>query len=300
MKRAIHIAVPVLIVTALVALFWLLLRGTYIPVLNPSGEVASAQRDLLVFATALSLVVVLPVFTLLITFSIKYRAGNKHAKYQPDWGENKVLETIWWGIPLLIIAVLSVVIVQTSHSLDPYKVRAGGEPLEVQVVAMQWKWLFIYPDHGVATLNQLRLPVDQPVRFSMAADGPMSGFWIPALGSQIYAMNGMKSELNLKAHKPGTYTGYSTNINGEGYAKMTFETVVTDEKQFTAWIDTASQSDDVMNDGAYNQLATPKIVQDQRTYVLASPSLFDSVIAKYGHAHGAHMPQQSTSEHADE
>jgi cytochrome o ubiquinol oxidase subunit II len=300
MKRAIHIAVPVLTAVALIALFWLLLQGKYIPVLNPSGEVASAQRDLLVFATVLSLAVVVPVFTLLIAFSIKYRAGNTRAKYQPEWGENKILETIWWGIPLLIIVVLSVVIVQTSHSLDPYKSRAGGEPLEVQVVAMQWKWLFIYPDHGVATLNHLQVPVDRPIRFSMAADGPMSGFWIPALGSQIYAMNGMKSELNLMAHEPGTYTGYSTNINGEGYAKMTFKTVVTDKKLFSIWIDTASRSDEVMDDDAYGKLVSPKIVQDQQTYALASPSLFSSILAKYEHAHGSHASEESTSEHMHE
>src|SRR6478672_11961096 len=218
MKRGMNIAVPVIIIIGLVALFWLLIDGTQIDVLQPKGEVASAQRDLFIFTAALSAVVVVPVFTLLAVFSIKYRAGNNRAKYMPDWGENKALEILWWGIPIIIISILGVVIIQTSHSLDPYKVRAGDKPLKVQVVALRWKWLFIYPEQNVASLNQLPIPVDRPITFDMSADAPMSAFWIPALGSQVYAMNGMTSKLNLKADETGTFTGYTTNINGEGYA----------------------------------------------------------------------------------
>jgi cytochrome o ubiquinol oxidase subunit II len=287
MKRVVNIVAPMLIAAALVGLFWFLTAGKQIDVLQPSGEVAAAQRDLLVFATALSLVVVLPVFALLVYFAIKYRAGNTRANYMPEWGENRLLEGLWWGIPIVIIGILGSVIVQTSHSLDPYKQIAGGEPLEIQVVALRWKWLFIYPEQQVATLNHVQVPLNRPIKFSMTADAPMSGFWIPALGSQVYAMNGMESQLNLKATKLGEYTGYTTNINGEGYAKMTFLTTVVSDSDFSAWAETAKQSDDPMNQREYELLATPESVTDQRTYRLANAKLFDSIVEKYGHGHGA-------------
>lgn len=293
MKRVLNIALPLAIVTGLIGLFWFLLAGKDIPVLQPSGEVAAAQYDLLVFATALSLIVVVPVFTLLAFFAVKYRAGNVKAKYDPEWSENRILEGLWWGIPLCIIGVLGVVIVQTSHSLDPYKELSGGKPLEVQVVALRWKWLFIYPEQNIATLNHLSIPLDRPVRFALTGDAPMSAFWIPALGSQVYAMNGMESQLNLKATKVGTYTGYTTNINGEGYAKMTFTTNVTPQTEFDAWTKQAQASDIAMDQAAYDELANPESVQDERSYRLTDARLFQSIVNKYGHSHGGHQGHKS-------
>lgn len=284
MKRTLNIAVPVLIAIGLVGLFWVLVDGKDIPVLQPSGEVGMAQKNLFVFATILSLIVVVPVFSLLGYFAYKYRAGNTKANYMPDWGENKYLEGLWWGIPIVIIGVLSVTIYQTSHSLDPYKERSGGEPLKVQVVALRWKWLFIYPEQNVATLNYLPLPVDRPVKFELTSDAPMSAFWIPALGSQIYAMSGMGSQLNLKATQTGEFTGYTTNINGEGYAKMTFNTVVSDGPTFDSWASKAALSTEEMNMDIYDTLTEPKSVTQKKTYRLASSNLFSNVISKYGHA----------------
>lgn len=285
MKRVVNIAVPILIALGLVAWFYFLIEGKQIDVLNPSGEVADSQRSILLFTTLLSSIVVIPVFGMLLFFAIKYRAGNKKATYSPEWSENKVLEGLWWGIPILIIGVLGVVTYQTSHSLDPYKPLSGGKPLEVQVVALRWKWLFIYPEQQIATLNHVPLPVDRPVTFKMTADAPMSAFWIPALGSQVYAMNGMASELNLKARKIGEYTGYTTNINGEGYAKMTFNTKVMSEADFATWATNASTSVGRMNMKEYETLAEPKSVTDERTYKLANAKLFDSIVEKHGHGH---------------
>lgn len=288
MKRVVNIAVPILIALGLVILFYFLLDGKQIDVLNPSGEVALAQRNLLLFTITLSAVVVLPVFAMLIYFSVTYRAGNKKANYMPEWGENKILESLWWGIPIIIIGVLGVLTYQTSHSLDPRKALSGGEPLEVQVVAMRWKWLFIYPEQQVASLNYIAIPVGKPVRFTMTADAPMSAFWIPALGSQIYAMNGMQSTLNLKATSVGEYTGYTTNINGEGYAKMKFTAKSMKQADFTKWVQKSTQSTELMNMNQYKLLSEPKSVTEERTYKLANTKLFDLITEQFGHgSHGA-------------
>jgi len=288
MMRVFRIIGPVTVVLGLIALFVFLIQGKTIDVLHPTGDIGMAQRDLFIFTTSLSLIVVVPVFTLLIYFAVKYRAGNQHSRYMPEWGENKVLEGLWWGIPIVIIAILGVAIYQTSHSLDPYRELSGGKPLDVQVVALRWKWLFIYPDQEVATLNHMPLPVDRPVRFNMTADAPMSAFWIPSLGSQIYAMNGMESKLNLKASEEGEFTGYTTNINGEGYADMTFKAKVMSEEAFERWSETSAGSTNAMTMGEYESLAQPKSETDERTYRLANAKLFDMIVQKYGHSHGSH------------
>jgi len=158
MKRVVRAVFPVVVAVGLVGLFAFLVQGKQIDVLQPAGDVAAQQYSLLMFALFLSSLVVVPVFTLLVFFSIRYRAGNKKATYKPEWGENKWLEGLWWGIPILIIGILGVITYQTSHSLDPYKPLVGGKALEVQVVALRWKWLFIYPDQRIATLNQLAKP----------------------------------------------------------------------------------------------------------------------------------------------
>lgn len=287
MKRVVRAVFPVVVALGLVGLFAFLVNGKQIDVLQPTGEVAAHQQSILMFALFLSSLVVVPVFTLLVFFSIRYRAGNKKAKYQPDWGENKWLEGLWWGIPIVIIGILGVITIQTSHSLDPYKPLDGGKPLEVQVVALRWKWLFIYPEQGVATLNQLPIPVDKPVHFTMTSDAPMNAFWIPALGSQVYAMTGMASQLNLKAAKTGQYMGYTTNINGEGYAKMTFKTKVMEQSEFLSWAETAGNSGNVLTMDAYHTLSEPKSDTAEKTYRLANKKLFEYVTQKYG-GHSMH------------
>lgn len=289
MKRWGYPVIAVGIALGLIGLAFVLLQNKRIDVLMPAGDIADQQRSVLYFALFLSSLVVVPVFSLLIYFCFKYRAGNKKARYQPEWAENKWLEGLWWGIPIFIIGILGVVTYQTSHSLDPYKPLAGQDKLEVQVIALRWKWLFIYPEQNIATLNHLPIPVDTPVRFTMTADAPMSAFWIPALGSQIYAMNGMDSQLNLNATKPGEYTGYTTNINGEGYAKMTFKAKAMPKAQFASWAAGAENAQLAMNVRSYEQLAEPKSETDERTYRLANVKLYQYVVSQYGgHNHRGH------------
>ena len=267
----------------LFGLGWWLLHDQHIAVLMPSGEIGSQQRDLIVFTVLLAAVVVVPVFTLLAVFAMKYRDGNKKAKYEPEWSESRRLEIVWWGIPILIILVLSVVTWVTSHSLDPYRpIKSDKQALEVKVVALQWKWLFIYPEQGVATVNDLTIPVDRPVHFTLSADAPMSAFWIPDLGSQIYSMNAMSSQLNLIANKPGHYKGYNTNINGEGYARMKFDVHAVSDKEFSAWTMKGHHGGS-LTEMSYQELAKPATPDKPSYYHLADPDIYDKVIMKYMH-----------------
>lgn len=267
----------------LVAIGWWLVAGVHIPVLDPSGWVGIQQRNLMLFTLGLAVIVVVPVFVLLIVFAIKYRDGNNKATYRPEWSKNNLLEILWWGIPIIIISILATVTWFTSHSLDPYKqIESHKKPVEVQVVALQWKWLFIYPEKGVATVGKLPVPVGTPVHFSLTADAPMSAFWVPSLGSQIYSMNGMDSQLNLIANKPGNYKGYNTNINGEGYSRMTFTVHAMSQSAFDGWLQSAQHTNDVLNEKTYQKLARPGIEKSPREF-RSEPGLYDTILAKYMH-----------------
>ena len=287
-----------LVVLVLFVLFWWLVDDKHIPVLMPSGEVADKQQQLIAFTVGLSAVVVIPVFAMLAGFAYRYREGNDKATYKPDWSDNNILEIIWWGIPILIIVLLSVITYLTSHSLDPYKpIESDKRAVKVQVVALQWKWLFLYPELNVATVNELTIPVDRPVHFSLSADAPMSAFWIPELGSQIYSMNGMTSQLNLIANKPGTFKGYNTNINGKGYADMTFDTKAVSQKDFNDWVKRHSQSGHVLNEPHLAELSEPSVLSAPMYMRLEDPDLYDSVIMKYMKHDTEHETEYDQSSH---
>lgn len=291
MKRLLKAGIIPLGISAFIVLMWVLLKDATIDVLQPTGQVAQEQRNLLFFTLGLSVLVIVPVFTMLGVFAYRYREG-RGADYKPELDGNNKLEAIWWGIPIAIIGVLAVVTWQTSNSLDPYKaIESDKKTLEVQVVALQWKWLFLYPEYELATINELPLPVDRPVHFSLAADAPMSAFWIPSLGSQIYSMNGMGSQLNLLAKETGEFTGYNTNINGEGYSDMTFTAKVMSDVDFTSWAMTepgvAMKANRHLDMTMYDMLAQPSIIPKSQTYHLMDIDMYDKIMAKYmGHGHG--------------
>lgn len=266
--------------------FGLLMQGREIAVLNPQGIIAAQQKDLMIFTLLLSVIVVVPVFTMLGLFAWKYRATNTSATYTPDAEGNKWLEMLWWGIPILIIGVLSVVTWVSTHQLDPQKTIASNEkPLTVQVVALQWKWLFLYPEQGVASVNEVHMPVGVPVNFQITADGPMSAFWVPNLGTQVYAMSGMSSRLSLQADNAGRYRGSNTNINGKGYAGMTFTAVAVSKDEFTKWAAaTAGKSDkrgDHLDWTRYQQIAKPGKNSPVAYYHLHDADLYSKVIQKF-------------------
>lgn len=261
----------------------ILLQDASIPVLQPRGEIAQRQFELLVFATILSLIIVVPVFTMTAVFAWRYRASNKKATYRPNWDHHNGLEAIWWGIPLILITILSVVTWQTTHELDPFKPLSSktNKPLTIQVVALQWRWLFIYPDQGIATVNQLQIPEDTPLRFQITADAPMNSFWIPQLGGQMYAMSGMSTGLNLQADTAGTFYGSSANISGEGFANMKFRVTAVSPEEFAEWVLKTQSSSEKLTTDIYDLLARPS--ENTRTYTYGSTQvgLYDTILAKY-------------------
>lgn len=267
---------------AIIAGLFYLLRDNSIAVLDPKGSVAGQQKDLLIITVLLMLPVVIPVFFLTFFIAWKYRAGNTKAKYQPDWDHSKVLERIWWGFPLLIIAVLGVVIWKSSHDLDPYKpLSSQVRPVKIQAVALQWKWLFIYPEQNIATVNYLRFPAGRPVNFEITADAPMNSFWIPQLGGQVYAMAGMRTKLHLMADEPGKYRGLSVNLSGEGFSKMQFTAEATNDKDFASWVASVRNSRQKLTALEYAALVKPSTTKKPLVYAAADKGLYDSIIMKY-------------------
>jgi len=283
-----RVVIGAIIITALVCVgVWFLMKDASIPVLNPQGVIANQEKQLMMFTLMLSLVVVVPVFLMIGIFAWKYREGNHKSPYTPDADGNTWLETLWWGIPILIIGVLGVVTVVSTHQLDPHKpLSSDVKPLTVQVVALQWKWLFIYPDQNVASLNELHIPTGTPVNFTLTADGPMSALWIPSLGSQVYAMTGMSAKLSLQADKPGTYRGSNSNINGTGYADMTFNTIAMQDRQaFDKWAkETALSADEQerhLDVDRYEELAKPSRKDPVTYYHLHDIKLYSKIVDKY-------------------
>lgn len=264
-------------------------KGTF-AVLDPAGSIAEEQRQLIIIASALCLLVVLPVFAMTVGIVWKYREGNTKAKYQPEWDHSRLAETIWWGGPLLIIIALGAVIWQSSHSLDPFRpISSSKQPLTVQVIALQWKWLFIYPEQNIATVNFMQLPVDRPINFRITADSPMNSFWIPQLGGQIYAMPGMETRLHLMALKPGDYRGVSANLSGEGFAGMKFTARASTETEFQRWINDVKRGDARLTQQAYDALAQPSANAPKMLFASNDAAIYRSVINTYmSHGSGEH------------
>ncbi|MDB5183438.1 MAG: Ubiquinol oxidase subunit 2 [Candidatus Saccharibacteria bacterium] len=261
------------------------LQGKDIPVLNPQGIIGQQEKNLILFTLLLSVIVVVPVFVMLGTIAWRYRDGNTKAKYTPDVEGNRWLETLWWGIPIVIIGILIVVTWVSTYQLDPYKpLNSNVKPITVQVVALQWRWLFIYPDQHVATVNELKIPAGTPINFQITADAPMSGFWIPSLGTQTYAMTGMNAQLRLESDKAGTLRGTNSNINGKGYAGMNFTvTTMSSRRDFDLWASTIANSPnhDHLAWDEYQNLVKPSTDTSVGYYHLHDSNLYSEIMGKY-------------------
>lgn len=274
--------IGIVILIGLASFITFSMSNNSVPVSQPRGDIARQQYDLLMFATKLSLLVVLPLFTMIIWVVYRYRASKKPADYMPKWDKNTALELIWWGIPSLIIIVLSVVTWRSSHSLDPYRpLESSVKPINVQVVALEWRWLFIYPDFGSATINQLKIPEDTPINFAISADAPMNSFWIPQLGGQVYAMNGMSTKLHLIADDQGIYKGVSSNLSGRGFSGMKFDTVVMSTEAFGQWANSSSGFQQKLDFDYYSRIAQPSEDNSVITYSLADTDLYNKIMDKY-------------------
>ena len=281
-KQKVITGVIAVAITAILGIAIYYFSHVNVAVLNPQGQISTEERNLFVFTILLSLFVVVPVFVLLGVIAWKYRDTNtKKKEYKPDWDGDRTLETIWWGIPIVIISILSVITWQTSHTLDPFRaLDSNVKPLKVQVVSLQWKWLFIYPDQGVASVNLLEIPEKTPINFEITSDAPMNSFWVPSLGSQVYAMSGMSTQLHLIADHAGDYKGSSANISGSGFADMAFTVRAVASGQFNIWVQAAKTGDE-LTQSRYNTLALPGTMTQPMQYKLGSTDLYNSIIEKY-------------------
>lgn len=252
-------------------------------VLYSKGLIAAQERELFVDALALMLIVVLPVIVMSFTFAYKYRVKANNKDYKPTWSHNVFLEAVWWGIPTVIIICLGILTWKKTHQLDPYKKipRITGEVLKIQAIALPWNWLFIYPKENVATLNYLQLPNEQQVEFFITADAPMSAFAIPQLGSQIYAMAGMRTRLHLYPLYTGSYEGMNTQYSGEGFADMKFKVEVVKPKQFTQWVSAMKNGHPTLTWSSYKTVAKPSIKHPVELYSNVKPKLFQQVMHQY-------------------
>jgi cytochrome o ubiquinol oxidase subunit 2 len=265
-----------------------LLAGCNTVVLNPPGDIAAQQGRLVIVATALMLLIIVPVIALTVIFAWRYRKNNTSAKYDPDWDHSTKLEFIIWGGPLLIIIILGLITWISTHKLDPYRpldridanrpIPADVKPLEVQVVSLDWKWLFIYPEQGVATVNELVTPVDVPVRFKLTSSTVMNAFYIPALAGMIYTMPAMETQLNAVMNKPGEYDGFSANYSGAGFAKMRFKYHGVSQGDFDAWVAKTKAAGGTLDRAGYIELEKPSTADPVRRFGAVSPGLYDAIV----------------------
>ena len=259
-----------------------LAAGCHPGVLDPAGPVAAGERTILLNSLAIMLAIVIPTMIATVAFAWWFRAGNTRAKFQPDFVYSGRIELIVWSIPLLTITFLGGVIWVSSHQLDPARPLAGrGPPLEVEVVSLDWKWLFIYPQQGVASVNRLVIPAGVPVHFQLTSASVMNSFFVPRLGSQIYTMNGMRSQLNLQADRPGRYEGISAHFSGDGFSDMNFETAAVPAGQFNAWVAGArggSGGGRVLDAATYRQFSRQSQGVKPFTFRAVQPGLFDAVV----------------------
>jgi cytochrome o ubiquinol oxidase subunit II len=248
-------------------------------VLDPQGPIASAQRLLLINATAIMLVVVVPVIVATLAFAWWYRSSNSRATRSLDESYEGRVEFVTWSIPALTVILLSGVIWIGSHQLDPRApIEAKSDPLRVDVVALDWKWLFIYPDQSVAAVNQLVIPTETPVEFRLTSATVMNSFFVPQLGSQIYTMGGMITHLHLLADNPGEYPGFSANFSGDGFSDMRFIAKAVPTADFNAWLEQVRGTGSALDDAAYAELAKPSKAVPPTTYRSVEPKLFEHIL----------------------
>jgi cytochrome o ubiquinol oxidase subunit 2 len=254
--------------------------------LYPAGPVATALRDHFVFILLVMAIVIVPLLVALPWALWRYRIGNKNAAYRPDWEFSWPLELLVWGLPVVIVSVLGWKLWEQSFQLDPYRPLPGNqEPLVVQVVGLDWKWLFIYPEQGVAAANELVFVAGRPVRFRLTSDTVMQSFMIPRLGGQIYTMAGMITELNLLASEPGEFRGLNTQYNGMGYARQKFLARAVSQKDFDAWTASLRRSRPPLNDAAWALLAQPSVMPAPQFFGSVPQGFFAHLVAKFSGAH---------------
>lgn len=266
----------------------LLLRGKDVVLLNPSGYIASEEHKLLIFSVSILLVLAIPTLVLFYSIAWKYRESNNKATYDPTPKRDRFLVFNIWFVPIIFMLLLTSIMWPATHKLAPQQsINNGVQPLTVQVIALRWKWLFIYPSQKIATVNFVQIPVGTPVQFELSADEtPMSSFFIPHLAGQLYAMTGHVNQLNLIADKAGDYTGKAAEINGAGFAGMTFTTRASSLNDFNSWVQSVKQYKTTLTNEEYQNLLKPSEYNKAAFYSSADQSIYGTMLAKYGGSHG--------------
>ena len=258
----------------------LMLAACNTALMDPRGPVGRAEKTILIDSMAIMLAIVVPTIIAIFAFAWWFRASNTRAHYRPEWDFSGQIELVVWAIPVMVIILLGGVTWIGSHQLDPAEPLSKDKPIDIQVVSLDWKWLFIYPEQGVATVNQLIVPAGVPIRFSLTSASVLNAFFIPQLGSMIYTMNGMRTELNLHADEPGTYRGISAHYSGEGFSDMHFDVNALPADQFTAWVATTRANTARLDTANYVALATPSVNPPPSAYGAVDADLFDRIVSQ--------------------
>jgi len=258
--------------------------------LSPAGDMALRQRNLIIIATGLMLLIIVPVIFLTLLFAWRYREGAKNAPYNPEWDHSTVLELAIWAAPLLIIITLGAITWVSTHQLDPYRpltrieedrpVTAQTKPLTVEVVALDWKWLFLYPEQGIATVNELAAPVDRPIAFRITATSVMNAFFVPSLAGMVYAMPGMETKLHAVINQSGVYEGFSSNYSGAGFSHMRFKFHGLSSEDFDRWVQQVKSSGTPLSKDTYLKLAKPSESDPVQRYASVAPDLYDQILTR--------------------
>lgn len=266
----------------------LLLGGCNLVLLNPPGDVARQQSDIMIVTTIITLLIIVPVMIAIGVIAWRYRASNKQAKFDATWDHSPQLELLVWAGPLLIIIAVGAISWIGTHMVDPYRpleriapgkpVPADVKPLEVDVVSLQWKWLFLYPEYGIATVNELAAPVDRPIHFKLTSDTMMDSFFVPALAGQVYTMPGMQTQLHAVINKAGEYKGFSANFSGSGFTDMRFMFHALDAQAFDQWIAKAKAAGGDLNLASYDQLRQPSRAVPVQTYAAFDADLYRRIL----------------------
>ena len=265
-----------------------LLAGCDWVLLAPEGDVARQQSNLMITATILMLLIVVPVIVMTLWFAWRFRESNPDADYRPEWDHSTQIELYVWAAPLLIIIAIGAMTWISTHVLDPFAplsrispdqpIAADHEPLEIQAIALRWKWLFIYPEHNIAVVNEVAAPVDQPIRFYITSPEMMNSLYIPSLAGMVYGMPGMQTQIQAVMNAPGSYYGVSGNYSGEGYSHMRFDFLGLSDGDFQQWVDKAKNTGDALSFDAYRDLAEPSVAVPVRRYADVAPELYHRIL----------------------
>ena len=263
-------------------------------ILDPVGPVGSAEKQIMINSTAIMLAIIIPTRVATIAFAWWFRRGNTRATYRPDWEYSGAIEMVVWAIPALTIMLLGGIAWIGSHDLEPSKpLKSAVPPLKVEVVSLDWKWLFIYPDQGIATVNQLVVPAGTPVTFRLTSATVWNAFFVPQMGTMIYTMPRMTTRLNLQADKPGVYNGLSSHFSGDGFPGMQFQVQALPADQFAMWSQGARGQGLVLDGRGYAELSKPSSYVKPTTYGAVAPGLFDAIVANRAPPNPVPPPQHN-------